>query len=396
MSNFKESNSLSRAMYAIAMFFVGVSCSENEDLPFENGINSKEGQAKMLANTPPNLPTVPFSYNVILPAYLTTPQINRQNNTPDNNPTTDNGATLGRVLFYDKALSLNQTVACANCHQQNHAFSDPARFSRGFNGGLTTRNSMSLLNARFYPNGRFFWDERSATAEIQASRPIVHPVEMGMTMTSLISRLNTLNYYPSLYQKAFGTNTIDSAQTVKAIAQFIRSMVSYRSKYDVGRGASALNANIRQVNFPNFTPQENQGKAIFFGVGNCGACHGTDTFAAPSAKNNGLDVNATDNGVGGITGIQNQNGLFKVPSLKGAEKSAPYMHDGRFRTLEDVVEHYNSQVRPHPNLSPEMRNPNGQPRRLNLSTADKAALVAFLKTLSDTGIETDPKFSNPF
>lgn len=345
----------------------------------------------------PNLPTIPYNYSTFaLPAYYNQPNIVGQINTPANNVITDNGATLGRVLFYDKNLSANGTKSCASCHQQAFSFSDPAKFSTGFNGGLTTRNSMSLLNAKYYPNGRFFWDERSATAEAQASRPIVHPVEMGMTMAGAVAKIQSLSYYPALFQKAFGTTTIDSARTVRAIAQFIRSMVAYRSKYDVGRAALAANANPGVTNFSNFTASENRGKNIFFGVGACATCHGTEAFTAPGARNNGLNLVYTDNGLGAVSGNVTQNGLFKVPSLRGIEKSAPYMHDGRFATLEQVVEHYNSGVQAHPNLSPQLRTPNGQPRRLNLSAADKTALVDFLKTLTDTGIATDVKYSNPF
>lgn len=343
-----------------------------------------------------NLPVIPFNYaNIALPNYLTAPPIAGQINTPPNNPITDHGATLGRVLFYDVNLSANNTKSCASCHQQANAFSDPAVFSAGFAGGLTGRNSMSLVNARYYPNGRFFWDERAANAETQASGPIVHPVEMGMSMPMLMSKLQQLNYYPPLFEKAFGTTAIDSARTVQAIAQFVRSMVSFQTKYDAGRAAFPANQNPGAVAFANFTPQENQGKQIFFGQG-CAGCHGTETFTSPGARNNGLDLVYTDNGVGAVTSNPQQNGLFKSPSLRSIEKSAPYMHDGRFATLEQVVEHYSTGVKAHPNLSPQLRTPNGAPRNLNLTVAQKTALVAFLKTLTDTGIEADPKFSNPF
>ena len=160
----------------------------------------------------PTLPTSPYNYaNLVLPNYLTTPPVVGIINTPNNNQITDNGATLGRVLFYDKNLSFNNLVSCASCHKQAFSFSDTATFSSGFLGGNTTRNSMSLLNARYYPNGHFFWDERSASAEAQASRPIVNAVEMGMTMPSLVTRLRSVSYYPTLFQKAYGTTTIDSA-----------------------------------------------------------------------------------------------------------------------------------------------------------------------------------------
>ena len=345
----------------------------------------------------PILPTTVFNYaNIVLPNYLKNPQIEGIINTTANNPITDNGATLGRVLFFDKNLSANNTTSCGSCHQQSNSFSDPLQFSKGFNGGLTTRNSMSLLNAQYYPNGRFFWDERAASAEAQATQPIVHPVEMGMTMINLLKKLKTLNYYTPLFQKYYGSTDIDSARVARSLAQFVRSIVSYRTKYDIGRATLGPTQNPGNVNFTNFTAQENQGKQLFFNQGNCVACHGTDTFTAPGARNNGLDLVSADNGVGSVTGNRNQNGLFKVPSLRGIEKSAPYMHDGRFQTLEQVVEHYSSQVKAHPNLSPPLKAPNGQPHLLNLTVAEKAALVAFLKTLTDTGIETDTKYSDPF
>jgi cytochrome c peroxidase len=375
-----------------------VACQK--DNATQSADNQQETANELTASsraTTPTLPATAFNYSTFaLPAYLTTPNIAGQINTPANNAITDNGATLGRVLFYDKALSANGTVSCASCHQQAFSFSDPAKFSTGFAGGKTTRNSMSLLNAKYYNNGRFFWDERSATAEAQASRPMVHPVEMGMTMPSVVTKLQSLSYYPGLYQKAYGNTTIDSAKTVRAIAQFIRSMVAYRSKYDTGRGALPANVNVGVTNFSNFTAQENQGKQIYFGAGNCVACHGSDAFTSPTARNNGLNLVYTDNGVGAVNGNAAQNGLFKSPSLRGIEKSAPYMHDGRFATLEQVVEHYSTGVQAHPNLSPPLRLPNGQARRLNLSAADKAALVAFLKTLTDTGIATDLKYASPF
>lgn len=390
---FKSSFVRVQIVLALVLIVAAISCRKDDVQ--DTAINSDGFETTERAL--PNLPATPYNYaSPTLPAYLTTPPIAGQINTPTNNAITNHGATLGRVLFYDVNLSANGTKSCASCHKQSNAFSDPVAFSTGFQGGLTSRNSMSLLNARYYPNGRFFWDERAVSAEAQASRPIVHPVEMGMTMPVLVSKLQTISYYPQLFQNAYGTNTIDSARIVRALAQFVRSMVSYRTKYDTGRGAFPANQNPANVNFANFTAQENQGKQIFFGVGRCAACHGTETFTSPGAKNNGLDLVYADNGVGASTGNPAQNGQFKSPSLRGIQQSGPYMHDGRFTTLAQVVEHYNSGVKAHPNLSPELRNPNGTPRQLNLTAAQKAALVAFLNTLTDTGIASDVKFSNPF
>ncbi|MBP6215133.1 MAG: c-type cytochrome, partial [Chitinophagaceae bacterium] len=279
-----------------------------------------------------------------------------------------------------------------------NAFSDPVAKSAGFNGGLTGRNSMTLINAKYYPNGSFFWDQRAATLEDQTLIPIQDLVEMGMTLPQLEAKLRNLAYYPPLFSKAFGDNTITSNRIALAISQFIRSIVSFESKYDAGRSTyPPVPAPPPNATFPNFTAQENRGKEIFLSPQNtCAACHGSETFTAPQEKNNGLDMATVDRGFGAVANNTALDATFKVTTLRNVELTAPYMHDGRFATLEQVVEHYNSGVRNHPNLSPQLRLPNGQPRQLNLTTQDKAALVAFLKTLTDTNLTTDVKYSNPF
>ena len=345
------------------------------------------------------LPATPFNYaNPSLPAYLSAPPIQGQINTPADNPITDQGATLGRVLFYDKTLSKNRTISCASCHKQENAFADLTALSKGFDGGSTGRNSMSLINAKYYPAGRFFWDQRAATLEQQVLMPIQDLVEMGITLDTLVKRVQAQPYYPTLFAKAFGSSTINSNTISKAFSQFVRSIVSYQSKYDQGRQTLPTGPPPPpNAVFPNFTAAENRGKEIFLSpVGGCAPCHGSETFTAPEAKNNGLDAAVTDRGFGTVTSNAADDGLFKVTSLRNVELTAPYMHDGRFTTLEQVIEHYNSGVKNHPNLSPQLKLPNGQPRLLNISVADKAALVAFLKTLTDRNVTTDVKYSNPF
>ncbi len=318
---------------------------------------------------------------------------------PLDNPVTDAGATLGRVLFYDKKLSLNNSTACATCHKQELAFSDSKRLSDGFLQGATRRHSMNLNNIAYTSVGGrggaveqgFFWDNRAATLEIQVLMPIQDKVEMGMTLDSLTKRLAQTDYYKPLFAAAFGTPDVTSDRIAKSLAQFVRSLISYRSKFDVGV----------QSNFQNFTAQEQRGRAIFTGRdGNCATCHETRTqFIAERPENNGLDaVSTTDLGLAEVTNNPRDAGRFRVPSLRNIELTAPYMHDGRLLTLEDVVEHYNSGVQAHPNLSNQLRANNGQntPRRLNLSTSDKQALVAFLKTLTDTEFTKDTRFANPF
>lgn len=337
------------------------------------------------------LPGTSFNYaNPALPPAFDVPPIANQDNMPAANPTTDAGATLGRVLFYDKRLSRNQTVACASCHQREHGFSDPRKFSVGFEGGLTGRNSMGLTNARWYQRGAFFWDERAATLEDQVLEPIQNSVEMGMTLPEVVARVSAEPFYATLFTNAFGTPEVNANRIARALAQFVRSIVSTQSKFDVGR----------TTNFANFTAQENLGRQIFNGqVGNatCNACHGTDNFVpGPNINNNGLENPYLDKGLGAITGRPQDEGLFKVPSLRNIERTGPYMHDGRFATLEEVVEFYDSGVVNHPNLSPPLRVPGGAVRRLNLTAAQKAALVAFMRTLTDDHVATDEKYADPF
>ena len=344
-----------------------------------------------------NLPDTYFNYaDITLPPHLQLPNVQDTDNTPPGNPITDAGATLGRVLFYDKKLSVTNTVACADCHKQELAFTDDSPFSQGFAGGFTGRNSMSLVMARFYPNGHFFWDERAATLEDQILLPIQDPLEMGQSLNALLPELQATDYYPPLFAAAFGTPEITSDRLARAVSQFIRSMVSYQSRYDQGR---TLTPGPPTAPFPNFTPEENRGKQIFFSpnLGNCAACHGTDAFTAPAPRNNGLNLSYVDNGLGDFTGNPQHNGLFKVPSLRNVALTAPFMHDGRFETLMDVVLHYDHGVQPHPNLSPQLReSPGGPPRQLLMSQEDRQALVAFMHTLTDTRFTTDERWSDPF
>ncbi len=337
------------------------------------------------------LPATNYPYSSpVLPANFSVNPILAEDNTPSSNPTTDAGATLGRVLFYDNRLSTNQTISCASCHQQAHGFADPRQFSVGYNGSLGTRNAMGLSNARWYQRQHFFWDERAATLEAQTLAPIQNPIEMGMTLDALTDRIAAEPFYTNLFTAAFGSPDVTTNRISAALAQFVRSIISTQSKYDIG----VTN------NFANFTTQENLGRQIFFGqVGNatCSVCHSTDNFVPTTTlNNNGLEFPYVDLGVGGVTGNPAQNGLFKVPSLRNVELTAPYMHDGRFTNLEQVVSFYSTGIVNNPNLSPPLRVPGGGVLRLNLTSDQQAALVAFLKTLTDTNLVTNPALSDPF
>jgi len=378
----------------ISSLFVFIACNKNSDNTNPNPTPVDDPVAALL-----NLPATPFNYaNPALPAYYTTPQMINQINTQASNPITNEGATLGRVLFYDKNLSANNTIACASCHKQAFGFSDPVVKSVGFNGGLTGRNSMSIINSKYYFSERFFWDQRAPILEDQVLMPIQDLVEMGMTLSQLEAKLRGLKYYPPLFSKAFGDSAINSDRIARVISQFIRSVVSYQSKYDAGRiSFPAAPGPPPNAPFPNFTAQENRGKEIFLSpIGGFNPCHGSEAFTATEARNNGIDLVTVDRGFGAVQNNTAFDATFKVTSLRNVELTAPYMHDGRFATLEQVVEHYSSGVKNHPNLSQPLRLPNGQPRLANLTPQDKAALVAFLKTLTDVNITTDVKYSNPF
>jgi cytochrome c peroxidase len=353
----------------------------------------------------PILPASPFDYTLPnLPGYFNTPPIQNQDNTPAANLVTNAGATLGRVLFYDKNLSQNNTIACASCHQQEHGFSDPDAFSKGFNNGLTGRHSMGLTQARYYAPGSFFWDQRAATLEDQVLMPIQDPVEMGMELDALVQKLAAIDYYEELFTDAFGDKTITADRISRALAQFVRAMVSYDSKFDQGLQAIGPNQAFQVTDFPNFSASENQGKLLFFSnITNCATCHGTTNFVAPGPRNNGLDAMTTDPGLGDVTNNPNDEGLFKVNSLRNIAVTAPFMHDGRFETLAQVIEHYDNNVQPHPNLSPTLRvggvggpAPDAPPRRLNLRPDEKQALIDFLHTLTDETLLNDEKFTDPF
>jgi cytochrome c peroxidase len=326
------------------------------------------------------------------------------------NPQTDNGATLGRVLFYDKKLSLTNTVSCGSCHHQAHGFADFGATSEGFKGERTTRNAMALANAGL--DGSYFWDLRTKTLEDLVLQPVGNHVEMGLDNTdNLVKKLQRTQYYPALFTKAFGTSEITRDRISMAVAQFIRSMVSNQSKFDQASTSG---------DFKTFSPDEARGRALFFNELHCTGCHTGNAFnSRGSAQNIGLDVNYQDNGVGKVA-TERQNGVFKVPTLRNVELTGPYMHDGRFSTLEQVVEHYNSGVQQHQNLSFFLNgflwSGNGgfsnstipgcwscglgqggsTFKPLNMTETDKKALVAFLKTLTDKSFIADTKFSNPF
>jgi len=299
------------------------------------------------------------------------------------NPTTDAGAALGRVLFYDRRLSANDAVSCGSCHDQSAGFGDTARLSRGHKGQDTRRHSMALANVRFATGGGFFWDQRAKTLEQQVLMPIQDPIEMGMALPDLERKLNVIPYYPALYAAAFGSPEITIERTARALAQFLRTLVTTDSPFD--RAFTSPNV---AADLTHLTELERAGSIVFRRSG-CTVCHFSSTQIVASAMNSGLDAEPADTGAG--------RGSFRAPSLRNVAVRAPYMHDGRFKTLDEVIDFYSSGVKANPHLDVRLRNRATQePRRLELSADDRAALKAFLHTLTDSTFLSAPEFSDPF
>ena len=300
---------------------------------------------------------------------------------PEDNPLTVQGIALGRELFYEKQLSGDNTMACASCHLQENNFSDPNQFSEGITGAFGDRQAMAVVNLAW--DDKMFWDGRAISLEDQAFGPVSNPIELNDTWVNVVMKLQNNPKYPPLFVRAFGTEIIDSVLVSKAIAQFERTLVSFNSDFDryfYGGDMTALDEN------------ELHGFDLFFGEAECIHCHSGPLLNDPTFRNNGLDITLTDLGLGDITGLASDNGKFKVTSLRNIAESAPYMHDGRFATLEEVIEHYNNINDSSPNLDPEMEHFIGG---LALSPTDIADLVAFLKTFSDSDYLTNPNFTDP-
>lgn len=329
-----------------------------------------------------------------LPGHFTTAAVSALDNSPTDNPVTDAGATLGRALFYDPRLSINQTVSCASCHAPGDAFADEATLSVGFDGGETGRHGMPLVNVRWYARGGMFWDERADTLEEQVLMPIQDSVEMGMSLEQLEHRLDGIEAYGPLFEDAFGDSAATSDRVSRALAQFVRALVSVDSPYDQGLAVPGS----ARVDLPTLYDDENDGRALFFGRAGCAACHVSQggpgaqeaVFYVDRPVNNGLDAQSDDDGgVGDVSGRARDDGLFKSPSLRNIAVTGPYMHDGRFDTLAEVVDHYRRGVQSHSNLDPRMARV-----AQDLTDVEAAQLVAFMESLTDTAFLTDARYED--
>ena len=316
---------------------------------------------------------------------------------PADNPFTVEGIRLGRFLFYEERLSGNNTQSCASCHAAEVAFTDHGnRYSMGIDGIQGNRNSMPMQNLGW--EQRFFWDGRAMTLEQQILEPVENPIEMHETWPDAVAKLEQDSVYPTLFLRAFGTPGISPERTSKAIAQFLRTMISANSRFDqFMRGEVQLNET-EQLGFEltlfegGFPPEVMGGQ----GGADCFHCHphGGGRFTDGLIRNNGLDPESmwTDLGLGGVTGAPQDRAKFKTPSLRNVVLTAPYMHDGRFQTLEEVIEHYNSGGHPSTTVDPNMKYTTGG---LQLTPEKKAQLIAFLHTLTDTEFVTNPAFLDP-
>ncbi len=348
-------------------------------------------------------------------------------------PSGNERATLGRVLFHDPLLSKNRTTSCATCHRQSLAFADDRARSRGFDGRSTARNSMAIVDLAEH-DGPFFWDGRSPSLEAMVLRPIQDPIEMGLDLDTMLARLRSEPGYAELFRRAFGDPTIDTPRVAAALALFVRAIASVDSRYDRGL---AVTGDVRAA-FPDFSDAENRGKRLFFGQSDeqasCASCHvrrmrtctnagplRPDAFGSDECTNNGLDDGRRplDLGQGAVTKRSADAGKFRAPSLRNIALTAPYMHDGRFATLDEVLRFYSHGVKEHPRLDVRLggtsadgsgwagRRPDDGPTATTasmttstigfpLTSRDRADLIAFLETLTDHELVHDPRFADPF
>lgn len=327
-------------------------------------------------------------YKLSYPAYF-----GNRITVPENNPTTKQGVYLGRMLFYETKLSSTNTVSCASCHKQKFAFSDDRAFSTGVGKNLTARNSMSLVNLIWVRS--FFWDGRVASLEEQAMVPLQHPDEMGESPEHVARKLQRTKEYPPLFKLAFGTRKISGENIAKALAQFERTLISADAPYDrYLRGEykpTAEELHGLELFMTNPVPRDGIRGA------NCGFCHGTPKLFMELFHNNGLDTVPKDIGREKLTGLPADRGRFRVATLRNIAVTAPYMHDGRFKTLEEVLDHYNEHIQESPSLSQFLQNKSNEPggKRLRLTSKEKEDIVIFLRMLTDSTFLNNPDFADP-
>ena len=335
----------------------------------------------------------PTPYVLTVPAGFPTPVI------PADNPLTNEGVALGRMLFYETKLSSTGSMSCGSCHQQNKAFTDGRAKAVGVDGIANPRGSMSLANVLW--STTLTWDGAFPTLEAQARKPIENPIELHQPLTAGVGKLQNTSTYPPLFQAAFGTRTITTDLVLKALTQFERTLISGNSRYDkftkTQQGLTADELAGLRLYTTHISPRIVRGAECFH-------CHtlplASSNFAA-QFFNNGLDLTFSDPGRGGVTGLPADNGKFVAPTLRNITLTAPYMHDGRFTTLEQVLDHYSDHVQMASpgldvNLTQGVNDPIFNPGHMGLTVTEKRQVIAFLKTLTDSTFIADKRFSDPF
>jgi cytochrome c peroxidase len=355
--------SLTYIILIIALLFAACDKDDNSD---DNYVNQP-------TSAPLNIPQI-FSDNILDPVI------------PIDNPQTVEGVALGKKLFFDPLLSADNTQSCATCHSPENAFTDSSRFSDGIDGVFGNRNSMPLFNLAWNYDDKFFWDGRVFSLEHQALEPVTNPIELHNTWEEVVDRLEQHPEYPNMFKMAFGNGQVTKEKATKAIAQFERTLISANSKFDRHLLGQAT-----------LTPQEQNGLNIFMDEsrGDCFHCHGNPNnplWTDNAFHNNGLDATFTDLGLGEVTGDPGDNGKFRSPSLRNLAYTAPFMHDGRFATLDEVINHYSEGLQSSPTIDPLMKKVNEG--GVQLSQQDKNDLKAFLLSLSDPSFINNPDFQN--
>lgn len=342
-------------------------------ITFMNCSNDDSSTGYEPTSQPLNIPEI-FSENIIAPVI------------PTDNPQTVEGVALGKRLFFDRILSSNGTQSCASCHSPQNAFTDNTPTSDGVDGIFGERNSMPIFNLAWNYSERFTWDGKELSLERQAEEPVENPIEMHSNWDNVVERLQNHPEYPELYRLAFKTSTVTKELTTKAIAQFERTLISANSKFDqYSLGQATL------------TPQELNGLDIFLreDKGDCFHCHGNPNnplWTDNDFHNNGLDATFSDLGLGGVTGDPNDNGKFRSPSLRNLAFTAPFMHDGRFSTLDEVIDHYSEGLQDSPTIDPLMKKVDVG--GVQLTAQEKSDLKAFLLSLSDPSFINNPEFQD--
>ncbi|PWL23949.1 MAG: cytochrome-c peroxidase [Fluviicola sp. XM-24bin1] len=344
--------------------------------------------AVVIACKKDNVVYEPTPYELKIPSHFPDMPI------PEDNPMTVEGVALGRKLFYEKKLSGDNTMSCGTCHAPQAAFSDPNQFSTGIDGSVGTRNAMALINLGW--DSFYFWDGRAKTLEDLVLEPVVNPIEMHEDWSNAIAEISQDVEYRNMFYRAYGDEGITKFTAAKAIAQFLRTMISGNSNFDIiYKVFNGIPVSAEEMAIYNSIPEAVAGYDLFQSLNgaDCFHCHNGPLMRVSKFSNNGLDATFTDMGRADVTGDMNDAGKFKVPTLRNIALSGPYMHDGRFQTLDEVLLHYSFNIQTSPTLDPliEFASQGG----VQLDQQQRDLVKAFLETMTDYEFINNPDFQEP-